>query len=85
MANYEQVQMAVRFPQGMNDQEALRRAKALVPCETTTWELECSLEKSKQTVVVGLLYCEEGYYEAHPDGAEYGPDAAGVSVEWETP
>lgn len=73
--------MAISVPQGMDKAEAVRRARALLPCKTGTWE---EVDESDGGVL-GLMECGDGYYDAHPDGASYGPDDAGVSVEWETP
>lgn len=77
----EAVFMSVQFPKGMDKAEAVERAKALVPCEVGDWQEE----QVEDGWMVGNLDCEEGFYEQNPDGASYGPDDAGVKVEWETP
>lgn len=77
----EAVYMSVQFPKGMDRAEAVERAKELVPCEVGGWEEV----DAGEDWVAGNLECEAGFYEENPDGGEYGPDDAGVSVSWETP
>jgi hypothetical protein len=66
----------------MNKQEAIERAKALIPCEVGEFEED---DAAGDSWVTGNFYCEEGFYETNPDGGSYGPDEAGVKVSWETP
>jgi hypothetical protein len=73
--------MSITVPAGMTEAQAVERARVLLPCQTETWE---KVDEGNGWVV-GNMYCETGYYDDHPDGAEYGPDDAGVKVEWETP
>ena len=77
----EPVFMSVQFPPGMPKEEAVERAKKLVPCQVGAWEEE----QSEDGWTAGNLECEPGFYEANEDGGEYGPDDAGVTVSWETP
>lgn len=77
----EAVQMGVTFPKGMPRDEVLRRVRELIPCETGGWE-DVDWEDG---LAVGLLDCEEGFYEAAGRSSAYGPDDAGVAVEWEKP
>lgn len=79
--SYDLVYININVPQGMNTNEAIQRAKALFPCKTGEFELE----QYDQGWIVGNMQCEAGYYENNPDGAEYGPDEKGVTVNWETP
>ena len=79
--SYDLVYININVPQGMNTNEAIQRAKVLFPCKTGEFELE----QYDQGWIVGNMQCEAGYYENNPDGAEYGPDEKGVTVNWETP
>lgn len=80
-SDYEFVYMSISIPRGMNADEAIQRAKALLPCKTGEFELN----QSDEEWIAGSMQCEIGYYENNPDGAEYGPDKKGVTVNWETP
>ncbi len=77
----ELIFVSIEHPVGMARDEAVRRAKALVPVRTGAFETDDEGEGN----IVGNLECEDGYYAAHPDGCEYGPDDAGVEIAWETP
>jgi hypothetical protein len=77
----EAVFMSIQHPEGMDKAEAVERAKRLIPCETGEWEEE----QAEADWTVGNMDCEAGFYDENPDGGEYGPDDAGVSVSWETP
>ena len=78
---YEQIYMNISYPSQMADDEVLLRAKALIPCDTGMWEEE----DRGEGWMSGNMGCPPGFYDSEPDGAEYGPDGAGVVVEWETP
>jgi hypothetical protein len=80
-SNMEAIFMGVEFPVDMDKQEAIDRAKALIPCEVG----DCEVDDSGPGWIAGNFYCEEGFYENNPDGDSYGPDDAGVKVVWETP
>jgi hypothetical protein len=73
--------MGIQHPKGMPSEEAIKRAKALIPCKTG----EFDIGQEEEDWLVGNMECEAGYYEKNPDGADYGPDDAGVEVSWETP
>jgi len=77
----EPVYMVIEYPAEVSEDDALARARKLIPCKTGNWEDV----DSQPGMLVGNLECEPGYYDANPDGAEYGPDDAGVRVVWETP
>jgi hypothetical protein len=77
----ELIEMTITKPAGMTQDEAVRRARALIPCKTGSFQgYDISAESA-----YGSMECEDGFYENNPDGGSYGPDDAGVQVEWETP
>lgn len=76
----ESVYMSIQIPPGMSEDEAVGRAKALIPCETGEWYLV----DDGTGWYSGNMECGAGFYDVS-DGGSYGPDDAGVSVTWEKP
>ena len=77
----EHVFIGIQFPEGMSKEEAVERAKKLVPCQVGAWEEE----QSDDGWMTGNLECGSGFYEENENGGEYGPDDGGVPVSWEKP
>lgn len=83
-----EVYVQIRFPSTVSKEEAIERAKRLVPGVVGSWTEEQASDVqpvgTEQGWIVGNLEIGEGAFE--PDGeAEFGPDDAGVSISWETP
>lgn len=86
--NLNLVQMAtelifaeITWPDSLSKEEAVRRTINLVP-EAVSWE-EIQADVYPCNWAVGNLECEEGTY----NGKEmsFGPDEAGVKVNWSVP
>lgn len=79
MENTEEIFMSISFPSTITKEEALERAKKLVPSTVGEWfEID-----SGDGYVCGNMECEDGFYGKSDDYNKYGPDDAGVVVEWE--